>query len=102
MEKVPTAKPNPVRRFLNILGSGLITGASDNDPSGIGTCATARGQLGYTTLWTALFTLPLMESVQFICAKIASVTVQDFAGVLLAMLHASTCNQRLSIQSNDT
>jgi Mn2+/Fe2+ NRAMP family transporter len=77
----------------------LITGASGNDPSGIGAYAMARGQLGDAPLWTALLTGPLMESVQFICAQIASVTVQDFARVLLAMLHSSTCNRSLTLSS---
>jgi NRAMP (natural resistance-associated macrophage protein)-like metal ion transporter len=65
-----------------VLGPGLITGASDDDPSGIGTYATAGAQLGYATLWTALFTFPLMASVQFICAKIGLVTGRGLAGVL--------------------
>ena len=65
---------NPVKRFLSILGPGLITGASDDDPSGIGTYAMAGALLGYATLWTALITFPLMAGVQFICAKIGLVT----------------------------
>ena len=65
-----------------MLGPGLITGASDDDPSGIGTYATAGAQLGYTTLWMALFTFPLVASVQFICAKIGLVTGRGLAGVL--------------------
>ncbi len=73
---------NPLFRFLKILGPGLITGASDDDPSGIGTYATAGAQFGYATLWTALVTFPLMASVQFICAKIGMVTGQGLAGVL--------------------
>ena len=60
--------------FLKILGPGLVTGASDDDPSGIGTYAMAGAAFGYATLWTALVTFPLMAGVQFICAKIAMVT----------------------------
>jgi NRAMP (natural resistance-associated macrophage protein)-like metal ion transporter len=60
----------------------LITGASDDDPSGIGTYAVAGATLGYTTLWTALVTLPLMAGVQFICAKIGLVSGRGLAGVL--------------------
>src|SRR5581483_3470591 len=52
-------EPNPVKRFLKILGPGLVTGASDDDPSGIGTYATAGASLGYATLWTAPLTYPL-------------------------------------------
>ncbi|MGH7785047.1 MAG: divalent metal cation transporter [Candidatus Binatia bacterium] len=63
-----------MKRVLKILGPGLITGASDDDPAGIATYATAGAQLGYTPLWTALFTFPSMASVQFTCAKIATVT----------------------------
>jgi NRAMP (natural resistance-associated macrophage protein)-like metal ion transporter len=69
-------------RFLRKLGPGLITGASDDDPSGIATYAAAGAQLGYSTLWTALITFPLMAAVQFICAKIGMVSGQGIAGVL--------------------
>jgi hypothetical protein len=53
-----------VRRFLKVLGPGLITGASDDDPSGIGTYAIAGASFGFNTLWVALITLPMMSSVQ--------------------------------------
>jgi Mn2+/Fe2+ NRAMP family transporter len=56
---------------LRILGPGLITGASDDDPSGIGTYSQAGSQFGYSLLWTALFTFPLMLAVQEACARIA-------------------------------
>ena len=71
-----------IKRFLLILGPGFITGASDDDPSGIGTYAMAGAALGYRTLWMALFTFPLMVAVQFICAKIGMVTGKGLAGVL--------------------
>jgi Mn2+/Fe2+ NRAMP family transporter len=54
-----------------VLGPGLITGASDDDPSGIGTYAQVGSQFGYGLLWTALFTFPLMAAVQEVCARIA-------------------------------
>ena len=73
---------NPVKRFFKLLGPGLITGASDDDPSGIGTYSAAGASLGYTTLWTAIVTLPLMAVVQFVCAKIGLVTGRGLAGVL--------------------
>jgi NRAMP (natural resistance-associated macrophage protein)-like metal ion transporter len=57
--------------WLRILGPGLITGASDDDPSGIGTYSQVGSQFGYGLLWTALFTYPLMASVQELCARIA-------------------------------
>jgi Mn2+/Fe2+ NRAMP family transporter len=58
-------------RFLQLLGPGLITGASDDDPSGIGTYAQVGSQFGYGFLWTALFTFPLMAAVQEMCARVA-------------------------------
>jgi len=75
-------EPNPVLRFLRVLGPGLITGASDDDPSGIGTYAVAGASLGFTTLWTALVTFPLMAAVQFVCAKVGMVSGRGLAGVL--------------------
>ncbi len=57
--------------FLRLLGPGLITGASDDDPSGIGTYSQVGSQFGFTLLWTALFTFPLMAAVQELCARIA-------------------------------
>src|SRR6202050_1372301 len=65
---------NPVDGVLNVLkvlGPGLITGASDDDPSGIGTYSQAGSQFGYGVLWTAIFTFPLMLAVQEACARIA-------------------------------
>ncbi len=56
---------------LHVLGPGLITGASDDDPSGIGTYAQVGSQFGYGLLWLALFTFPLMSAVQELCARIA-------------------------------
>ncbi len=57
--------------FFQRLGPGLITGASDDDPSGIGTYSQVGSQFGYGLLWTALFTFPLMSAVQELCARIA-------------------------------
>jgi NRAMP (natural resistance-associated macrophage protein)-like metal ion transporter len=78
----PALEPNPVRRLLMVLGPGLITGASDDDPSGIGTYAMAGASLGYAPLWTALMTFPLMAGVQFICAKIGLVYGCGLAGIM--------------------
>jgi NRAMP (natural resistance-associated macrophage protein)-like metal ion transporter len=82
LEAAVEREPNPLNRFLKVLGPGLITGASDDDPSGIGTYAVAGASLGFTTLWTALVTFPLMASVQFICAKVGMVSGMGLAGVL--------------------
>lgn len=82
LEDAIAREPNPIKRFIRILGPGLITGASDDDPSGIGTYATAGASLGFATLWTAMLTLPMMAAVQFICAKIGLVCGCGLAGVL--------------------
>jgi Mn2+/Fe2+ NRAMP family transporter len=73
---------NPVQRLLGVFGPGFITGASDDDPSGIGTYAIAGASTGFSTLWLALITFPMMAAIQFICAKIAMVTGRGLAGVL--------------------
>ena len=57
--------------LLQLLGPGLITGASDDDPSGIGTYSQVGSQFGYGLLWTALFTFPLMAAMQELCSRIA-------------------------------
>src|ERR1700724_2230983 len=70
----PPAKRNIVVRFFSNLGPGLITGAADDDPSGIATYSIAGAQLGTSLLWTAFITWPLMACVQFMCARIGMVT----------------------------
>ena len=82
LEAKPGQERNPIKRFLKILGPGFITGASDDDPSGIGTYAVAGASFGFATLWTALVTFPLMAAVQFICAKVGMVSGTGLAGVL--------------------
>jgi len=82
LEAAMTREKNPVKRLLKVLGPGLITGASDDDPSGIGTYAVAGASLGFATLWTALFTLPLMAAVQLMCARIGMVSGMGLASVL--------------------
>jgi len=75
-------KPNALVRFLKILGPGFVTGASDDDPSGIGTYAQAGASFGLVTLWTALVTFPMMVAVQFICGKIGMVTGRGLGKIL--------------------
>jgi NRAMP (natural resistance-associated macrophage protein)-like metal ion transporter len=75
-------KKSSIRRLLELIGPGFITGASDDDPSGIGTYAVAGASLGYSILWTALATYPLMAAVQLICARIGMVSGMGLAGVL--------------------
>ena len=71
-----------LKKALKLLGPGVITGASDDDPSGIATYSMAGASLGYATLWTALLSFPLMASVQFICAKIGLVSGMGLAGAV--------------------
>ena len=59
---------NPLVRYFKLLGPGLVTGAADDDPSGITTYSVAGATLGLATLWTALATFPLMAAVQLISA----------------------------------
>jgi NRAMP (natural resistance-associated macrophage protein)-like metal ion transporter len=68
---VPETKRTGISGFVHLLGPGLITGASDDDPSGIGTYSQVGSQFGYGLLWLALFTFPLMSAVQELCARIA-------------------------------
>src|SRR5215813_12319082 len=82
LESVMRAERNPIKRFFKMLGPGLTTGASDDDPSGIGTYAVAGASLGFATLWTALFTLPLMISVMLTCARIGMVSGMGLTAVL--------------------
>jgi NRAMP (natural resistance-associated macrophage protein)-like metal ion transporter len=77
------APPRPVHtRFWRALGPGLITGASDDDPSGIGTYSQVGAQFGFGMLWTMLFSFPLMVCVQLICARIGRVTGEGISGNL--------------------
>ncbi len=78
-EKKPSHK---IRDFFKKLGPGLITGASDDDPSGIATYSQAGAQFGLTTLWTALLTFPLMAAIQGMCARIGLVTSQGLTVTL--------------------
>lgn len=76
------ASPNKIITFFKKLGPGLITGASDDDPSGIATYSQAGAQFGLTTLWTSLLTFPLMAGVQGMCARIGLVTCQGLTVTL--------------------
>ena len=63
-----------IKKALRVLGPGLVTGASDDDPSGIATYSQAGAGFGYATLWTALLTFSLMAAIQGMCARIGIVT----------------------------
>lgn len=75
-------KTNKLQRFWKILGPGLITGASDDDPSGIATYSQAGAAYGLSTLWTSIVAFPLMAAIQQMCAKIGLVTYQGLTGAL--------------------
>lgn len=91
--------------WLKKLGPGLITGAADDDPSGIATYSQAGAQFGFDTLWTLIFTYPLMVAIQMVSAKIGRVTGQGLAtnirlhfpasllyGIVSLLLVANTIN----------
>ena len=82
--RTQTAKPSRrrVRQFFSELGPGLITGAADDDPSGISTYSVTGASFGYAPLWTALFSFPLMASVQLMCARLGMVSGLGLAGVI--------------------
>ncbi len=75
-QTVATAPANPL---LKRLGPGLVTGAADDDPSGIATYSQAGAQFGYGMLWSVLFTLPLMIGIQIVSARIGRVTGHGLA-----------------------
>jgi len=103
---VPTLAPvRWMRLLLKSLGPGVITGAADDDPSGIATYSVAGAQLGTKLLWTAVLTWPMMASVQMMCARIGMVSGQGLAGnfkqrfpswllrvFIIALLAANTIN----------
>lgn len=95
----------PLVAFFRRLGPGLITGAADDDPSGIATYSQAGARFGTELLWTVVLTLPLMTAIQSICARIGRVTGQGLAanmrrvlpgwaayGIVLLLFIANTVN----------
>jgi len=75
-----TGKPSKPRRWLDFLGPGLITGASDDDPSGIATYSQVGAQFGYGMTWLMLFSYPLMCAIQEISARMGRTTGRGVAG----------------------
>ena len=74
--------PRRVKEFFSRLGPGLVTGAADDDPSGISTYSVTGAAFGYAPLWTALFSFPLMCAVQLMSARLGMVTGEGLAGVI--------------------
>ncbi|TMF80151.1 MAG: divalent metal cation transporter [Chloroflexi bacterium] len=72
----------PIKKAAVLLGPGFITGAADDDPSGIGTYSVAGASLGLSILWTALITFPFMAAVQNICCRLGLVSGTGLAGIL--------------------
>jgi len=75
---------NPLVRYFRTLGPGLVTGAADDDPSGVTTYAVAGAAFGTGMLWTAVVTLPLMAAMQLVCAHIGVVSGRGLAGAMRA------------------
>jgi NRAMP (natural resistance-associated macrophage protein)-like metal ion transporter len=73
---------NKLSRFWKMIGPGLVTGASDDDPSGIATYSQAGAAYGLSTLWTSIVAFPLMASIQQMCARIGIVTSHGLTGTL--------------------
>src|SRR3954471_13495517 len=68
--------------FFFALGPGLITGHADDDPSGISTYSVTGAAFGYTQLWTAIFSFPMMAAMQIMCARLGMVSGFGLAGVI--------------------
>ena len=73
------AEPEEKRGLISVLGPGLVTGAADDDPSGVGTYSQVGAQFGYGMAWTMFFGFPLLVSIQAICAQIGAVTGRGIA-----------------------
>ena len=71
-----------IKKFFGLLGPGVITGAADDDPSGIATCSQTGAQFGYGMLWTAVVMFPFQAAVQEACARIGAVTGKGIASVI--------------------
>ncbi|MCC8977534.1 NRAMP family divalent metal transporter [Bradyrhizobium acaciae] len=80
VDEAAKRQPFSIRNILKTLGPGLITGAADDDPSGIGTYSQAGAQLGYGIGWTMLLTFPLMTAIQEISARVGRVSGHGIAG----------------------
>jgi NRAMP (natural resistance-associated macrophage protein)-like metal ion transporter len=82
MKKKGLSKKNRLLKFWKLLGPGLVTGASDDDPSGIATYSQAGAAFGLSTLWTSILAFPLMAAIQQMCARIGIITNQGLTGTL--------------------
>lgn len=80
---------NLFKKLRSIIGPGIITGAADDDPSGIATYTQTGAQFGYGQLWTALFILPMQIAIQEACARIGAVTGKGLIGAIKNRYHKS-------------
>src|SRR5476649_89600 len=88
----PKTRPgNIFARIFRMMGPGVITGAADDDPSGIATYSIAGSQLGTGLLWTSVATWPLMGAVQMMCARIGMVTGEGLASGLRRKIPRWVC-----------
>ena len=82
LQKKPRRKRTVIGKFFSIFGPGIVTGAADDDPSGIATYSQTGAQFGYGQLWTAIYMLPLMMGVQEAAARIGLVTGKGIAAIV--------------------
>jgi NRAMP (natural resistance-associated macrophage protein)-like metal ion transporter len=80
-----TATKKPRNMLLRLLGPGLVTGAADDDPSGIATYSQAGAQFGYGLLWTVYLTTPFMIAIQLVSAQIGRVTGRGLAANVMEL-----------------
>src|SRR5437764_4236197 len=78
-ETIRSEVKKPKNMVLRLLGPGLVTGAADDDPSGIATYSQAGAQFGYGLLWTVFLTTPFMIAIQLVSARIGRVTGKGVA-----------------------
>src|SRR3982074_2532551 len=78
-------KKKPRNLVLRLLGPGLVTGAADDDPSGIATYSQAGAQFGYGLLWTVFLTTPFMIAIQLVSAQIGRVTGKGLAANVMEL-----------------
>ena len=81
-----TSRRSPMTRIMSVLGPGLLTGAADDDPSGIATYSQSGAQFGYALCWTMFLTTPFMVAVQIVSARIGSMTGRGLAANLKEVL----------------
>jgi Mn2+/Fe2+ NRAMP family transporter len=93
---------NTLKKVLKILGPGVITRASDDDPSGIATYSQTGAQFGYGQLWTAPYLLPLLAGVQEACARIGVVTGKGIAAVARKTIRSPWRSSRLNTSCSNT